>query len=48
MEKATIKEIKEGKEKEKEDKQAKWVAKIGFFYQIIWKFAEKVLKHNSL
>ncbi len=31
MENATIKEIKEGKEKEKEDKQAKWVTKIGFY-----------------
>jgi hypothetical protein len=45
MEKATIKKIREGKLKEKEDQQAKWVAKLGLIiYQTVWKIVEKRVK----
>jgi hypothetical protein len=42
MEKVAIKEIRKGKQKEKEDKWTKWAPKLGFLiYQTIWKTTTK-------
>jgi len=45
MKKVVVEKIKEGKQKEKEEKRAKWVAKLGFTVnQIAWKCVEKRVK----
>jgi hypothetical protein len=45
MEKAVVEEIKEGKQKEKEEKRAKWVAKLGSIVdETTWKWAKNRAK----